>query len=61
MRDLDSSGIVMAQPNTSAGQKTVAAASARLAQQAAKKLKSSSPNGSKPEPENMGQLIRLKS
>jgi excisionase family DNA binding protein len=60
-RDQGSNGTAMVPHATSAGPKTVAAASARLAQQAAKKLKSSSPNGSKPEPENMGQLIRLKS
>jgi hypothetical protein len=51
----------MEPPSTFVGQKMVAAASARLAQQAAKKLKSSSPNGSKPELKSMGQLIRLKS
>ena len=57
----DSSGIVTVQPSTSAGQRTDAAASVRLARQIANKLKSCSPNGSKLGHENEAQVIPLRS
>jgi len=59
-KDHDSGGIATEPRGTSAGQKTAAAASARLAQQAAKKLKSSLQSGCKSEGKSLARVIRLK-
>ena len=60
-KEPSSDGAKIEVPSTSFGQSTVAAASARLAQQTAKKLKTSSRNGSTPEASQPAQVIRLKS
>jgi len=59
-RDPSSDGLQSAKPTTSPGQSTVAAASARLAQQAARQLRSFSQNGCKSGPAEMAQVIPLK-
>ena len=55
-----SDGSKIAEPSISPGPSTVAAASSRQAQQAARTLKTSSRNGFKPESEQSALVIRLK-